>query len=160
MPFAFSRAALRNHWVVVGALAAAVAVTLFAERLDIFGVDLSPLAQSAVGGAGAVLLVYGSVRVLRRQRSDDPALWTAGDDLCIHVHPGRRIRLSRSEVRGVTEVTATPEAAQRFLIGDTHFRIVTTHTGMSAMRLRVGSAVVEAELASVRDEVVRWWSAE
>ena len=59
----------------------------------------------------------------------------------------------------ITEVIATPEAAQRFLIGDSHFRIVTTHTGMSAMHLRVGSAAVEADLATVRDEVVRWWHA-
>ena len=71
MPFTFSRAVLRNHWVVVAALAAAVAITLFAERADIFGVDVSPLAQSVVGGAGTAVLVYGSVRIIRRQRSGE-----------------------------------------------------------------------------------------
>jgi len=117
---------------------------------------LSPAVQKGVAATGGVLVAYVGMRVFRRHRSNDPAVWIDDDDLYLHIHPGRPVRLARAQVNRIDGVVTTSEAAQRLLVGAQHFRIHTTHTGLSALHLRVGSAPVEAPLEDVRDAIVAW----
>ena len=135
----------------IGLLLALTGPAMMLVRWDLLGVAV-PRAVAAVFGTGAVALGgWLLFLALERWRSADPAIRLLDGRLWLHVHPGRRMVLDRSQVRQVTGPRPV-RGPQRWVLGHSCVRLATTRPeGIAASTVVIGAAFVETST----DEIAR-----
>lgn len=121
---------------------------------DLFGIEIPFAIRLVLAVFSLVLGVVMLLRAWKRARSEDPSVVIGPDMLSVTAQSGRRIDVHAHEIVAVADIRPVTDFSTRLLLGDHAFRIETTHSGARALRLDVGSRLVDAPLSEVRDAIV------
>lgn len=103
-------------------------------------------------GLGARLVRWA----LDRGRSPEPAVAFEGERLLLHVHPGRRIRLTRADITDVGAIEPVSNPGMRWAHGVHACRIHTAGSGPRTQHLLIGDRMVASPLDEVRARIADW----
>lgn len=123
---------------------------------DMLGFQYPPVLQWGLALFGVTLGLRLLTWAWERARTDEPAVAIVGRELRLHVHPGRRITLSRADILGIEPVRPLRGFGHRLMHGSRGFRIITSSTGIKAMNLVIGDRMVADPIGEVRATVERF----
>lgn len=150
----FDPRGLRNLYAT-GALAIVLGVAMIFAEYVLLGMTVPTPLRIAFGMASVGLGCFLGVSARRRARTDEPALQVHGDQLFLHVNPGRRVTLDLSEIKKVGEVRLVGPRWQRIFLGQHVFEIQTTRSeGLRASTVLVGSTFIFGDLRACRENLV------
>lgn len=121
--------------------------------VDMLGFEYPRVLQWGLALFGVAFGLRLLTWALQRARTDEPAVAVVGRELHLHIHPGRRITLSRADILGIEPVRPLKGFGPRLMHGSRGFRIVTSATGIRAMNLVIGDRMVADPIDDVHATV-------